>query len=497
MNIAVPREIVKIAITVLSQIGIKNFEELEEKVYALIMAIGREIMATILEIRDLQIMAERDEKRYRSKGLRKACIRTKMGEVEYRRRVYQDLESIEEEKAKSVYLLDEELQIKKIGRVSAGVCKMAAHAVSGTSYRESAKRISEQTGERISHQALWNLIQAIGSKLDAQDERNAELDEAGAGRGEIETKILYEENDGIWISLQGKSRKENSRSKEMKVGITYDGVRWIVNKAGKKRRILNTKTAIAGFMPIEQYRRKKEGQIGSVFKKSSVELRVVNGDGGSWTLPKQDPGKICVLDEYHRNKKITECVRDKGFAKTLRKLLYENRIEDVLNCIEGQINSVTDEEEIKKLEELQNYYRENKDVLKGYYDRGIAIPETREPGTIHHAQLGSMESNIFTLIGNRMKGRRACWSIQGGNHMASILCAYHTTGLENIFAELPEVPDLPEEEEWIDEGRPLSASQIPDRIGVGYEYPKNVSTTNYSQILRKVSSFVALSDLSL
>ena len=175
----------------------------------------------------------------------------------------------------------------------------------------------------------------------------------------------------------------------------------------------------------------------------------------------------------------------------------KNKIDELLECLEAQINSVTDEKEIADLKTLQRYYTENKDALKGYYDRGIDIPETREPGVIHHARLGSMESNVFTLIGNRMKDRRACWSIDGGNNLAAILCAYHTTGLEDIFMSLPEVPAVETEKDWIDDGKPISASKMPLTSGAGHAHQHNISTTNFSEILRSISTFSPLSALSL
>ena len=55
---------------------------------------------------------------------RKTCIKTLMGEVEYRRRVYQDEAKAESGQKKSVYLLDEGLKINKIGNVSEGVCSI-------------------------------------------------------------------------------------------------------------------------------------------------------------------------------------------------------------------------------------------------------------------------------------------------------------------------------------------------------------------------------------
>ena len=489
MTISVPVEI--------DNIEFKDFSEAEKAVYSLSMKFGRSVMQRMLETRDLQLMAERDASRYRCKGPRKTCIKTLMGEVEYERRVYQDESEAEESgKKKSVYLLDEELQIEKIGNVSACVCKLAAKSICENTFRATARQISEQTGQHISAQGVWNLVQEMGEKQKATAERNAELNARNAGKGTVETKLLYEENDGIWISLQGKSRKENGPAKEMKVGIAYDGARWIIYKDGTKRRILDNKVATAGFMPVTEFRKQKEGLIASVFAVDEIELRVINGDGGSWTQQKQAEDRICVLDAFHRNKKLKECVRDQEFAALLRNLLYENRIEELLDCLEAQINSVTDEKEISDLRVLQRYYTENKDALKGYYDRGIDIPETRDPGVIHHARLGSMESNVFTLIGNRMKGRRACWSIDGGNHLASLLCAYHTSGLENLFSPLPDVPVIVQEEVWIDDGEPISASKMPLKEGFGYEQ-HNISTTNYSEILRTISAFSPLSGLSL
>ena len=455
-------------------------------------------MQHMLETRDLQIMAERDASRYRCKGTRKTCAKTLMGEVDYSRRVYQDEAEVDEEsgRKKSVYLLDEEVKIKKIGNVSENVCNLVANAICECSYRATARQISEQTGQSISAQGAWNIVQELGEKQAAKAERNAELNAAHAGKGTIETKLLYEENDGIWISLQGKSREEYGPAREMKVGIAYDGVKWITYQDGKKRRILNNKVAAAGFMSASEFRKQKEGLIASVFSVDEIELRVVNGDGGTWTRQKQTEDCIFVLDEFHRNKKLKECVRDQEFAKVLKTLLYENKIDELLECLEAQINSISDEKEIADLKVLQKYYTENKDALKGYYDRGIDIPETREPGVIHHARLGSMESNVFTLIGNRMKGRRACWSVNGGNHIVSLLCAYHTTGLEKLFLPLPEAPTVAQEEAWVDDGEPISASKMPHKEGSGYEN-HNISTTNYSDVLRTISMFSSMSSLSL
>lgn len=478
-------------ITVSYEIGksqIENFEGLVSEVFRSVLEIGRELIRETLEQADETLMENRDRERYRCKGFQKTCIKTKLGAVEYKRRVYVD--NAAAEKQHCVHLLDEALDIKKVGLVSSDVCQLAAEAVCGSTYRGAARMISESTGLDITAQGVWDIVQQLGQTQEAVVKRHTELAEAHQGVGQIETKILYEENDGIWLKLQGQSRKENGTSKEMKVGIAYDGVTWEEGKNGQKRRTLDNKVAYASFEGAQDFRRKKEGLLASRFDVDAIDLRILNGDGANWIQKQKGTNAISVLDAFHRNKKITECVKNKEFAEILRKLLYNKEIDTLLDCIEAQINSTTDKDEIAGLKELQRYYTENKDALLGYYDRGISIPETRAPGVVHHARLGSMESNVYTLIGNRMKDGRACWSIQGANRLALLLCLRHTTGFDYLFTKFPEKPEIIVENEWKDTLPIFGASKVPEREGHGYEYPITFTTSNagswFTNWLRKL-----------
>ena len=68
-------------------------------------------------------------------------------------------------------------------------------------------------------------------------------------------------------------------------------------------------------------------------------------------------------------------------------LLYSKNTDLLLDCLEAQINSLSDSAEIEKLKELHSYYHENKESLLSYYDRNIEIPETQKPEVIHYARL--------------------------------------------------------------------------------------------------------------
>ena len=468
---------------------IENFDELTQIVRGAILELGREIIANTLNEWDKEISETRDKKRYRCKGKRKSCVKTWFGEIEYERNVYVDRCDPEHERC--VYLLDEEKEIRRIGCVATDICEMAAQSVIEGTYRGAAKEITEMTGLRISAQGVWDIIQRIGEGQREQISRYAKQAERNQGAGAIESRILYEENDGIWLNLQGASREEYGPAREMKVGIAYDGVRWEVGKDKKKRRTLSNKLAYAAFEGAEEFKRKKEGLIGSRFNVDEIELRVINGDGAQWIQKRPDVACISVLDKYHRNKKITECVNDNEIAKLIRDMLYKGQISDVMTYLEAMINSVEDPIRKAKLKELYLYFKNNQDALTDYYDRGIEIPPTREPGVIHHARLGSMESNVFTLIGNRMKGRRANWSINGANNLAAILCAYHTIGMKSIFGKRTV---LQQHTERTIENAPCSAAKVQKKVGHGY-VPEHTSTLPNITWLKQITSLKPLSEI--
>ena len=253
------------------------------------------------------------------------------------------------------------------------------------------------------------------------------------GTGKLESKLLYEEADGIWLKLQGKDRKTYGASKEMKAAIAYNGV----EQNGKRRRLAG-KVACAGFEGVKDFMARKEGVIASVYRVDEIELRVQGGDGANWISGNMDEAAIYQLDPFHRNKAIRENVSDPELQKLMMKLLYDKKIDDLLDVIEASVNSTMEPEEQEKLQKLLNYFSNNKDGLIPYYRRGGKIPPINEG--LKQARCGSMESNIFTLIGNRMKGRRACWSIRGANNLTALLCLKHTgrlaaamTGLGRII----------------------------------------------------------------
>ena len=110
-------------------------------------------------------------------------------------------------------------------------------------------------------------------------------------------------------------------------------------------------------------------------------------------------------------------------------------------------------------------------------------------------RLGSMESNVFTLIGNRMKGRRHCWSVAGANNLGLLLCEYHTISLKKMHAPLPDPPV--QDELWVDTGRPLSHRDAMKSVGKGYEYPSRAELSGSCPFMRFILRSVPFSELKV
>ena len=437
-----------------------NFKDFERLAQRICFEFGREIVKVLLEEWDRYLMHSREKAVYEHVGRKRTTIKTVIGEVVYYRAQY---EYINEDGKKSyVFLLDTAMGMDNAGHFSELMREMIVQACCASPYREAARSVSEMTGQTISHTAAWSVVQAVGKQVDAQEQSAAKLAAKGDGTGTIEAKVLFEEQDGISLSLQGKSRKEHGERKEMKVAIAYDGAK----QTGKKRYMLTNKVASAGFEGVDDFVSRKEGVIASVYNVDEILMRFLNGDGAGWIKRSETGEEVHFqLDQYHRNNAITGYVSDLEARGLIRETLYSEDIDLLLHIIEVEALSSDDEKERENYMKLHSYFHNNKDGLVPYHRRGLEIPEPPEGKEYRH--MGAMESNVFTIIGNRMKGHRKNWSIAGGDNLARLLCLKFTGRLTKALDNLPACV-LPERyaEELIVE---LSAAKVPLREGKGYD----------------------------
>lgn len=436
-----------------------KFSELEKTIFSLVCELGCNILKDILENQDKILMENRDKKLYRHKGYRVNCIKTLMGEIEYKRAIY----LVDNGKEKThIFLLDQETNINCIGKISSNLAeKMMKTVVDTISYRKSVEEIKTLTNETISHEGLRDLVYKIGKDIEEKEKQLIKLhkqEKLYAGTREI--PALFEEADGLWVNLQGKDRQEQiekykekcekqgrkyepltSVKSELKLHVMHEG--W---EKGNDRHPLINKEYIAGFMTPKTLEKIKNAKIYQKYKIDSIKLRVLNGDGANWIKNICSKDTIYQKDSFHIHQEIIRDIQEKEYQEELFKMLNEKRYNEISNYIENLKYELGGEEKtVKKLKTLQKYL---KDGLPRYQELAEEIPEA--PEGVEYRDMGIMESQIFTVLKVKLCSGRKSWSKDGSTYMSKVCALYTETNgnikIDNIQEEIQINNEI---EEWI------------------------------------------------
>lgn len=432
------------------------FENLEKDIYNYICNIGKWITTKLLCQIDEYLMLNRDRERYISKQMRKTTVKTVYGEVEYRRRMYYD-----EKTGNYTYLLEDSMQMEKVGTVSTNLAKMIAEAVIDMPYRKAATAISQNTGQVISSHGVWNVAQQIGTLIHAEERKNTEKLKAGQTDGAKESKIIFMESDGIYINMQ--KNKKKVPSMELKASTVYDG--W--SSEGTR---LHNKIIFAGMAPAASFNLKTEALTRSVFDTDAVELRILNGDGAAWIKNTYDPDMIFQLDRYHIKQEIRRCIGEKHIRRRIYRQFENNKPDEMLETIETYINSIddgTDEDKTDKAKRLYTYLSNNYDGLLPWQLQVGKIPEA--PEGITYKSMGIQENQNCSYFCIRMKGRKMRWSESGADNMAKLIYTRENGMLDAVIEKSESKLLLPVMEPETD-SEILSAAKIKNKIGTGNKW---------------------------
>jgi len=440
-----------------------TFKEIEKEIFKIICEAGRELTKEVLERYDEHLHDSRNKAEFRDKGCRRSTIKTVYGEVSYDRHVYQTRDEYGINHC--VYLLDENLKLNGIGLISENYVELLVSSITEMSFRNCAEKVSETTGLPISHTGVWNIVQALGEKLENDEKELVEAENREQIKGNKEVPVLFEEADGVWLNLQGKDREQRKFPKaEMKAAIAYDGWR----NEGSGRCSLDGKVVTAGFNKASDFQKIREAMIAAEYNLDEVQVRLLNGDGASWIKKTKDKNTIFQLDPFHRNKSIRENLSHKKAINDVMELLDNGQIEELFDYLNVYKDSLSDDEEIEKSETLIQYLSSNKEGLLPYQSRNLEIPES--PEGLIYKNMGTMENHIWSIIARRMKHNHTSWSIRGGNHLAKILAKKCSGKLYEVTEKLS-IPVFEKEKLEEIKGDILQAGQIKERIGSGWGYP--------------------------
>ena len=432
-----------------------KFNDLEKKVFKFVCFFGCLIIKLLLESYDKKLMNNRDKKKYRHKGLRGTTVNTVMGEVKYKRVMY---EVHEEGITKTVYLLDEVLNISVEGKVSSNLVEKVIETVPVTdSYRKSEKVIEETTNTTLSHEKIRNIVVKIGEKITNKEKEERKLfDKKQLIAGLKEVTALFEEADGLWINLQGKDRKEkleknkkkaekenkkfNPKMKiktELKLHVMYEG--W---KKDDVRHSIVNKQYIAGIMKPKEIAKLRDARVFTQYDESKIKLRVINGDGAKWTKGITVKGGIYQKDKFHI---MQEIVRDvpKEYRNIFTELINKKQFNKIQSAIDGLKYELGGEYKVvKKLNKLQSYLSGD---LERYQDI-VEVPEA--PEGIEYRNMGTQESQIFSKLKKRFCSGRKAFSIYGANALSKVCVLSEKFKIDELEEPIPIDTSV---EDWIKE----------------------------------------------
>jgi hypothetical protein len=436
-----------------------NFKVLEQTIYKIVCEVACEVMKDILERIDLMLLARRDTKKYRNKGFRQTCIHTVMGEVKYKRRIYETKD--ENGKNMYIYLLDQYLKKETIGHVSSSLAEKMVENVLEKSYRKSAESIESLCQSSLSHTAVWNVIQELGKRLEEQDKKLVKQYEKGNLSGNREVDVLFQEADGVWLNMQGKDRPKSgkSRKKEMKIAKTYEG--WEKRGGQKDAYLTYNRTIVAGLDKASDFKKLCDATIAKKYNVDEIQYKIINGDGDPWIKAGLgEEGVHYQLDPFHRARAIVRAVPEKTKVAELNAMFDEGRVDEALEYLTELMIEYKDDEKVReKLYRLYDYLATNYEGLKPYKLRDISLPEP--PEGLVYRNMGTMESSVCDVIKLRMKGRKMSWTKSGANALGKLL-ALRASGelyetLDNLFVNVVSEEKL---EEIVEEVVQLSAAQV-------------------------------------
>ena len=414
-----------------------KFNDLEEKMWKKKMQEGLDELKEQLKSIDNQLLKDKNNEELEVKDFQKTTIKCKFGDLEFYRRRYKLTKN---GKTKMVYLLDIYLELGYSGQYSQSIVELVLKEATEKSYRKTAETIRETTNVSITHTAARKiLIDFSENHIKKLEKEKLKLYEKGFIEGEKELKIIYEESDGIYIAKQDrkknkKSRKGKKLKSEIKIGIIHEGFE---KRYSNDFRVKN-KQMVATIKSAKYFKRLVDMTIGTTYKESSIEKIIINADGAGWCKDiAESPKERYQLDMFHIQKRITEAVTDKEYKELMSNIVKTNKPKDIFNIIYNykvELEYDENEEELKKVKELEEYLRNNeKGLLRYQYDLGLSQEEIEKQQETEYRNLGTEESQVYCGCRKRMKKNRTSWSENGAEAMVKVISYIKSNLLEDLI----------------------------------------------------------------
>lgn len=205
-------------------------------------------------------------------------------------------------------------------------------------------------------------------------------------------------------------------------------------------------------MTPDRLRKLKVARLYQAYDIESIQLKANNGDGAKWISNVATKDTICQKDSFHIQQEIIRSIKEKEYREAIIKMIAEKRYNEIQSYIESLKYELGGEEKtVNKLKGLQSYLKSGlpryQDILK---EQGKEMPEP--PKDIEYRDMGTMESQIFTVLKVKLCSGRKAFLKLGASYLSKICAIYYEKNgeieLEKIESKIPIDNSV---EEWINE----------------------------------------------
>lgn len=285
-------------------------------------------------------------------------------------------------------------------------------------YRQVADVTERITGEEISHLLAWRTVQQEGGRLIDEEGRQVDLIFGDHPGDPPETPaapdVVIVEADGTYLKAQGKDRREDQTSFEVKTGVFYTGKARAGGRRHKRWR-LTGKGAHASTGDADEFGKalatKGFHQVGIHQAKHVVCLHDGLDEFGQ-TFHDWFPLAIHQADRYHVNMRIWRLVEgDLDRFRELKPSVLSDPFGFAARLRNGEFGIDED-----KAEEIASYLELVAPNLNGI-DK---LPRRYRRGKMHVISTSVVEKHQDLLVGRRMKKRGMRWSKRGANNLLAL-----------------------------------------------------------------------------
>jgi len=396
-----------------------SFRELDRAAFRVALEFAGEVLGSVLEQLDEQLLHERDDARYSVKEIRERAVDTLVGPVRFSRRYYYD-----NAKGEYVALLDRVLGLSSGERVSPALTEVAvAQGVRGPSYREAGRSLEQVFGyPLISHETIRRRVLATGEAI----ERDQRVDREPP-RGRRQVPVLYLEVDGHSVHMQSGERKR----REAQLLFSHEGWR-------RRHPASEDYELIGGHFyhrladPEADFWEEASRYLYRYYDLSHTQV-VINGDRAGWIRQGVDyfPRAMYQVDRWHMVRDFRYLLRGTGQARAALDAFYGDDPPGLLVALATAERRLPAGDKKTQLGDLRRDLLSDPAMVRDYRDRlreqGFSVQGMRG--------MGAAESQVDRFK-NRIRKRGQSWGEPGVMAMLRSLGQYLRGSLDRFTQRL-------------------------------------------------------------